>query len=1071
MNNRPFRPFLVLVAAALLAAVLSGCSAEARKARILSRADGFFQAGQYDKAEIEYKNVLQSHGLDPTAVARLAVIYFDQGRIAPAIQALTRASELQPENAEVRVKLGLAYLAVGRIDDARNAASLALERNPASDDAVMLLAEASQTPKDRAVTRAQLRGLAKQNAAVLSALALLELRENRVKDAEALLTRALELGPKLSAANSLQGAVYLAQKDNARAVAAYAAAAAAAPARSPFRIQLAQFHLQVGEIAAAKKVLEETIKNAPDYIPARMLLAKVLASEKNYDDAIAHMDKVLALDGTHPEALLLSAQLRLAKGEKEKAIITLETATRVYPNAPQAHLSLGSAYLANGEIGKATVSLSQAVALAPDLPAAVIALAELNVRQSNFIPAIVALQQLLKKNPAIAEAQLLLATAFRLQGNLTEALAAYRQLAVVDPKNFPAHLFAGAILMQQGKLAEARTALGKAVELAPDDLTAVDQLITLDLMEKKAPDALRRVNDLVARSPKDGRLQILLARVLSAQADFSGAEAALRKAIELQPDSLDPYLSLVQLLVSTKQQDKALTDLKQAVAKNPKDIRPLMLMATLHEQQKDFASARQAYEQVLVIEPKAAVALNNLAFIYSEHAGDQDKAFEYAQRARDLLPNQWETADTLGWILYKKQQFTRALPLLEEAVAKNPDSAELRYHVGMAYYNTGNEAKSRLALERALELNKTFTGADEAAEALALLKLDPASADAAAKAKLEALAAKRKDDAVLFSLLGQLYEKDGNRDKAMAAYETTLRINPGHVAATLGAVRILRAKGELPKALELAKVARKAAPGDPLIAQALGRLAFDTGDFPAANTALQDAVRQLPNDPEVLFDLAEAAYSVGRVADARTAMGDAVEKSPGFSRAAKAREFLGMIALATDAAQARSSADKVDAALAANPRDVPALMVKGLIAEGQNDADGARKIYFRVLERFPDFSPAKKRLAILFAAKGDDDRKGLELATKAREAFSGDAELARALGIITFRLGSFSRAASLLSESARSRPTDAELFYYLGLAQQQTKDAAAPRSLQKAIDLGLPENLAKEAKKALAPAK
>ncbi len=1069
MNIRPCHRPSLLALAALLAALVSGCSADARKGRVLARADGFFKAGQYDKAEIEYKNVLQAHGLDPQAVGRLGTIYFEQGRIGPAVQALTKAAELQPENAEIRSKLGLGYLSMGRIDDARGLAALILERDSTNPEAIMILAEASQKPKDVAAARSQLKSLPNQTAAVLSALALFDLREGKMKEAEALLNRARELDSKFAPANSLLGAIYQSEKDNVRAESAFAAAASSAPPRSPFRIQHAQFNLQIGQISAAKKILSETLKSAPDFIPAHILMAKVFASEKNYDEGITSVEKVLALDGAHPDGLLLSAQLRMAKGDKEKAIIVLETATRIYPKAPQAHLSLGSAYYAKGEIGKAAASFAQALALAPEFPAAVLALAELNVRQADFGSAITSLKQLLKQTPALVDAQLLLATAYRLQGNLTEALSAYRQLLAIEPKNAQAHLYSGVILMQQGKNADARTALSMAAELVPDDFTAQEHLVTIDIAEKKTAAALGRVNELVARSPKQGRLQVLLARVFYAQANFPAAEAALRAAIELQPDSLDPYFSLVQLLVSTNQQEKAVADLKQAALKNPKDIRPQMILAVLHEQKKDFAAARLAYEQVIAIDPKVAVALNNLAYIYSEHVNDQDKAMEYAQRARDLLPNQWEAADTLGWILYKKRQPARALPLLEEAAAKNPDNAELKYHLGMAYYMVGDEVKSRAALERALQLNKTFVGADEAAQSLALLGIDSTSGDFSAKAKLEELASKRKDDVVVLNRLGLLYEKEGNRDKALAAYESALKASPAHIGAMLGTIRVLRAKGEMTKALDLAKSARKSAPSDPRVAQVLGRLSYDSGEFSTATTLLQDAARQLPNDPVVLFDLAEASYSVGRVAEAQNAMRGALEKSPDFSNAVKAREFLAMHALAGNAAQAGAAVGKVDAALAANPGDVPALMAKGLIAEEKRDADAAKKIYLRALERFPEFSPAKKRLAIIYAAKADDDRKGLEFATKAREAYPDDAELSRAFGIMTYRSGNFARAVSLLSESARSLTTDAELFYYLGLAQQKQKDASASRSLQKALDLGLPENLAKEAKKALAP--
>ena len=86
--------------------------------------------------------------------------------------------------------------------------------------------------------------------------------------------------------------------------------------------------------------------------------------------------------------------------------------------------------------------------------------------------------------------------------------------------------------------------------------------------------------------------------------------------------------------------------------------------------------------------------------------------------------------------------------------------------------------------------------------------------------------------------------------------------------------------------------------------------------------------------------------------------------------------------------------------------------------------------------------------------------------------FPSDADLARALGIMAYRTGNFSRAVSLLQESAGSRATDAELMYTLGMAQRQTKDSAgSAKSLQKALDLGLKGDAAKEVRALMTPEK
>ena len=70
--------------------------------------------------------------------------------------------------------------------------------------------------------------------------------------------------------------------------------------------------------------------------------------------------------------------------------------------------------------------------------------------------------------------------------------------------------------------------------------------------------------------------------------------------------------------------------------------------------------------------------------------------------------------------------------------------------------------------------------------------------------------------------------------------------------------------------------------------------------------------------------------------------------------------------------------------------------------------------------------------------------------------------------MLTFRKGDYGRAISLLKESSLARQEDAELWYYLGLAQWKAKDLPGSRqSLEKAIKLGLAEGPLTEAKRLL----
>ena len=111
----------------------------------------------------------------------------------------------------------------------------------------------------------------------------------------------------------------------------------------------------------------------------------------------------------------------------------------------------------------------------------------------------------------------------------------------------------------------------------------------------------------------------------------------------------------------------------------------------------------------------------------------------------------------------------------------------------------------------------------------------------------------------------------------------------------------------------------------------------------------------------------------------------------------------------------------------------------------------------------------QQRLAVLWSAAADaDPRRTLEFATKSRERFPDDPEVAKALGVVLFRQGNFNRAATLLGEAAQKRDKDAEVQRYLGLALRQIKRPADARTaLEKALELKLSGDAAVEVRRAL----
>jgi tetratricopeptide (TPR) repeat protein len=817
----------------------------------------------------------------------------------------------------------------------------------------------------------------------------------------------------------------------------------------------------------------ELSRQAPDYLPPLLFLMKLSFSEGKFDQCNADIANVLAHEPNDYEALLLKGEVSLAKKDGKQAVSDFEHLNALYNNdaRPQVPCQLGTAYLLNGETNKAIASFSHALQLDTNFIPAKIPLSELYMRQDNPVAAISLLAPLLKQTnlpPAVAiPASLILAESYLNAKSPDKSIAIYRGLEASYPKEAQVWYLEGQAWLIANKLAEARTAFDKSLALNPDFLPALEELVNLDLFESRIPAALARVKTQLDKDPKAPIPWLLQAQIHMQQKENAQAQADLEKVIELDPKLPLPYLLLARLYVDEKQQKQALDKLNALVGLT-NDVSALMEIGMIHDQLKEYDPARQSYERLLGVEPNFLRALNNLAYLYSEHYNDLDKAYQFAEKDRELAPYDPNVADTLGWILYKRHDYSRALALLQESVEKQSANGEVNYHVGMAHYMLGEEEPARLHLKYALS-KSDFEGTNDALRRLKILQLDPKSATAADRADLEKQIQADPADPIALMRMAAIEERDGEFEKAAATYEKAIKQSPENARAILRLAVLDSTKLNQPqKGLELARNAHNLLPEDPNITETLGRMVFQARDYAYALSLLQAAARLLPGQPDPLHDLAWAYFSAGNVAEARASMQSAVQTGAAFDKLNDAKLFLEMTAIYSNPAQPQAAA-RVQQVLQTNAGYAPALMAWGLIQEQQGRAKEAEPYYEKVLAAYPLFSPAIRQLFLLYARDGGNDAKAYDYEAKAAQAFPDDADLAKVAGLLEYRRTNYAKSVLSLNQSAQKKQNDAELFWYLGMDYYALKqNAQAKTALQKALALKLASaDMAAEANRVL----
>src|SRR6266705_924708 len=92
-----------IVTLILAATLITGCSKESKKARLLAEADNYFKAGNYDKAKLSYLNALRLDPANAVAFERIGAMWQDDGAPLRAGAFLARVIVLDPGNAQNRI--------------------------------------------------------------------------------------------------------------------------------------------------------------------------------------------------------------------------------------------------------------------------------------------------------------------------------------------------------------------------------------------------------------------------------------------------------------------------------------------------------------------------------------------------------------------------------------------------------------------------------------------------------------------------------------------------------------------------------------------------------------------------------------------------------------------------------------------------------------------------------------------------------------------------------------------------------------------------------------------------------
>ncbi len=153
-------------------------------------------------------------------------------------------------------------------------------------------------------------------------------------------------------------------------------------------------------------------------------------------------------------------------------------------------------------------------------------------------------------------------------------------------------------VVADGAAGEARTD-----SLAPKNARKEYEQGTSDFAAKSLDGAKTHFEAAVKEYPCYARAQTDLATVREAQHDLTGAETALKKARECDPDYIDSYIILGQMLNSEKRYTDSEQVLQEGVRRSPGSWQFYYQLGVAHYGLGQYAKAQSEYERVPGLNP------------------------------------------------------------------------------------------------------------------------------------------------------------------------------------------------------------------------------------------------------------------------------------------------------------------------------------------------------------------------------------------------------------------------------------------------------------------------------------
>lgn len=895
--SRRFRPSR-LMGVLLSAALLAGCGSNPEE--MIASARSYLEKDDPNAAVIQLKNALQEKPDLPEARYLLGKINYERGDLAGAVKELQFALRLGYDESLVTPLLARALVRQGQREEViRTYTGTALKDPKALSDLLTVLGDARISTNRDEATRDYREALKANpdNALAKVGLARAQALDGKFGDALRALDEILAQTPKVPEAHATRAEVLFASGRLDDGLAALKQAIALQPKNPNLRFALVSTLLQARRVdegkaslaemkgaigaspvltylqayvdfledrlAPSRDGLQEVIKVAPDYMPARLLAGSVFFRLNDQLQAQVNLNKVLEAAPGNPVARRLLVMSYLAQRDAARAIEALQPLLESYPDAPEVLTLAGQAYLLAGDFERSSAYFAKQVERHPEDARARTRLGISRLAAGEVDAGLADLGQASALDTDAGYADFARVTALLREGKFDDALAAQTVLEKKLPDSPLTHNLRGGILLGKGDQEGARKAFEAALKVDPGFLPAATNLARIEFRAGKADAARAIYQRMLDKSPKRADIQLALAELeMAAGGSFETISGLLRSAVTNAPELLAPKLLLTDYLLRTQHRTEALAAAREAQTAAPAHPTVLRLLGHAQMANGDFQQATTAFQKRVSLEANNAEALLDLGRA-QYMSGDAKSAEATLRKSLAVRQDLFEAQRLLISILIADKRFDEPVTLAK-GIQKQLPASGLGFVFEGDVHAAKNDWKAALPLfEKAHKLTPS---------GLTVVRLHAALArnqrgKEADKLAADWLAAHPKDLTTL-SYTAEYLLSQQRLDEAFKLYRQINELTPDN-ALVLNNLAWIASEKKDPQAKEYGERALALAPDNPAILDTVGMIEVAGGGVAAGVKKLEKAHQLAPKSSMVTLNLAKAYIKAGRAGEAR----------------------------------------------------------------------------------------------------------------------------------------------------------------------------------------------------------